>query len=72
LGWWKTGNGGVIGDPPLNVLDECRESVTWTMPEHIPKQVLARIKREYLVDWGRKPTRDELQDLLDFNRRGLD
>ena len=71
MGWWKTPNG-VMGDEPLNILDDYPDSVTWTMPEHIPPMVLARIKRAYLVDWGRKPSRDELQDTLDYNRRGRD
>ncbi len=66
MGWWRTASGGVIGDGPADIIDEVGD--VWTGPKQIPPDVRARIAACYREDFGREPTEQELQDLLDFCR----
>ena len=65
MGWWRTPSGGIIGDGPANILDEFEEG-WWTEPGQIPSNVRARIDACYREDFGRGPTEQELQELLEF------
>ena len=66
MGWWRTPTGGVIGDAPANLLDEAGRS--WSKPSEIPAELRQRIVDCYREDFGRGPTEQELQDLLEFCR----
>jgi hypothetical protein len=67
MGWWRTPSGGVIGDPPANILDEA--GITAIEPDQLPNEVRVAIDRCYLEDFNRLPTEQELRDLLTFCAR---
>jgi len=64
VGWWKTTTGEILGDGPLNILDEHQESIRWKRPCDFPADVLKAITEEYGTDLGRAPTQAELAALL--------
>jgi len=66
MGWWRTTNGSVIGDPPANIIDET--GITCAEPDKIPAEVRTQIDRCYREDFDRHPTEQELRDLLAFCR----
>jgi hypothetical protein len=71
MGWWRTGNGGVIGDGPADIVEEFDERC-WPEPTNIPSDVRARIAACYREDFHREPTERELSDLLEFCGSGLE
>ena len=64
MGWWETENGNVIGDAPLNELEEHAESFRWQTPDDIPSEAMAAIVEAYREGLGREPSRAELVALL--------
>ena len=66
MGWWRTPSGGVIGDPPANIIEQA--GITCTVPDQIPAEIRVAIDRCYLEDFDRHPTEQELRDLLAFCR----
>jgi len=70
MGWWETRAGDVIGDPPLDELDEHPAALHWKTPDDIPPEVLSIMVKAYRDDLGREPRRAELQALLSFHQIG--
>ena len=66
MGWWRTGDGGVIGDEPADIIDE--SGGAWSKPTEMPDEVRERIIRCYQRVWGREPTEEEVRDLVAFCR----
>lgn len=68
MGWWETENGNVIGDAPLNELEEHAESLRWQTPDDIPSEAMTAIVEAYREGLGREPGRAELVALLAFHQ----
>jgi hypothetical protein len=66
MGWWIARDGGVIGDPPADLLEEL--GAAWNRPSDIPPEVRARIDALYIEGLGRLPTEEDLAALLSFCR----
>ncbi len=65
MGWWKTVDGGVIGDAAVDYLEELEGP--WIEPEDVPVEVRAEIASLYLQGIGRPPSEQDLRDLLAFS-----
>lgn len=68
MGWWKTDEGDVIGDPPLNILDDFKDARSWQSSADLPSDVLDAITTEYRDGLGRPPADSEIRACLAFNR----
>jgi len=66
MGWWKTVDGGVIGDAAVDYLEELEGP--WTEPEDVPVKVRAKIASLYLQGIGRPPNAQDFRALLAFSR----
>ena len=66
MGWWRLGDGGVIGDGPANVLDALDRRME-TVAD-IPAEALQEIRACYVEDLGREPTESEIAALVEFCR----
>jgi len=66
MGWWKTVNDGYIGDEPADILGEYEECPR--TPADIPIETMERINGCYIEAFGRKPTEQELIELVAFCR----
>ena len=74
MGWWRTSETAVIGDPVADYMDELEAvlggSIPWTKPSEMPAEVMERLTALYVEGLGREPTDDDMQALLDFTRGG--
>lgn len=68
MGWWKTVTGRIIGDAPLDVLEEHADSRQWKSTDDIPPETMNAIKEAYREGVGRTPSEAELDVLLAFHR----
>lgn len=69
VGWWKTVNGAVIGDPPADYVEElARMGQVFVGPSEFPRHVRERLKAIYVEGLGREPTETEFLELLAFCR----
>jgi len=65
--WWETVDGGVLGDPALEYLDELEAiGIRFVQPGDMPDHVRANIAQRYREDLGREPTEEDLKALLRF------
>ena len=67
MGWWKTVNGGVIGDPAADYIEQLAGmELVFVEPADLPWKVRERLVALYLEGIGRPPTDDDLRSLLSF------
>jgi hypothetical protein len=66
MGWWRTVEGGVIGDAAVDYLEELEGQ--WIEPADVPVEVRAEIATLYLQGIGQPPSEQDLRDLLAFSR----
>ena len=73
MGWWETVDGHVIGDPPLDYMEQLvRLGCRWDDPPAIPGEVLDRLRALYMEGLGREPTDHELAVLLATSSKGTE
>ncbi len=67
MGWWQSCEGGVLGDPALDYLDELEAvGIRFEKPGDLPDHVKASIVARYREGLGREPTQEDLEALLRF------
>ncbi|HKQ47601.1 MAG TPA: hypothetical protein VJZ71_06000 [Phycisphaerae bacterium] len=67
MGWWRSGEGGVLGDPALDYLDELEAvGIRFEKPSDLPDHVRMGIVERYREGLGREPTEEDLKALLRF------
>ena len=67
MGWWKTVNGGVIGDPAADYIEQrASMELVFVEPADLPWKVQECLRALYLDGIGRPPTDDDLRALLSF------
>lgn len=67
MGWWQSCEGGVLGDPALDYLDELEDiGIRFQKPSDMPDHVRASIVERYREGLGREPTEEDLMALLRF------
>ena len=67
MGWWKTRDGHVIGDPAADFIESFGNAASrWVEPSDLPEEVQARLDAMYVEGIGRKPTDKEIEALLGF------
>ena len=67
MGWWQLRNGGVIGDPAADYVEQLvREGLRCVDPIDLPCEARKRLDAIYEAGIGRAPTEAELRDLLAF------
>jgi hypothetical protein len=73
MGWWKTTRGTTIGDPPANYLDSLEAmGLTYKAIGDLPGEIRERLDALYLEGLGRRPTDEDLTDLIEFCSSGRD
>lgn len=69
VGWWETVGGRIIGDAPAEYIEELAHiGQIFVDPSEFPWHVRERLEAFYLGGLGRKPTNEELMELLGFCR----
>jgi hypothetical protein len=67
MGWWQSSEGGVLGDPALDYLDELEAiGIRFEMPSDMPDHVRTSIVDRYREGLGREPTEEDLEALIRF------
>ena len=67
MGWWQSRDGGVLGDPALDYLDELEAiGLRFEKPSDLPDHVRASIVERYREGLGREATEEDLKALLRF------
>lgn len=67
MGWWKTVDGAVIGDPAADYVEQLQAmGVVYVDPTDLPGEVRERLDALYVEGIGRPPTDDDLSALLGF------
>ena len=69
MGWWETVSGRVIGDAPADYIESLAAmGQVFVGPSEFPGHVRERLETFYQEGLGRKPTDEELLELLAFCR----
>jgi len=69
MGWWETVGGRVIGDAPADYIESLAAlGQVFVDLSDLPRHVRERLETFYVSDLGRKPTDEELLELLAFCR----
>ncbi len=67
MGWWKTANDAVIGDPAADYVEQLQATgLVLVEPDDLPWKVRERLVAFYTDGIGRPPTDDDLRSLLGF------
>lgn len=67
MGWWRTVNGAVIGDPAADYVETLAlHGRHWIEPDRLPTEVREQIDALYVEGIGRTPTDEEVRTLLVF------
>jgi len=67
MGWWKTVEGAVIGDPVADYVEQLvAMDLKFVEPADLPWMVKQRLRALYLEGIGRVPTDDDLRAVLRF------
>lgn len=69
LGWWKTREGLVLGDPAVDYVEErLQMGLCVSDASEFPAEVRRCLDALYVEGIGRQPTVEELEALLEFSR----
>ncbi len=67
MGWWKTKDGHVIGDPAADYVESFGQAASrWIGPVDLPEEIRRRLDELYVEGIGRQPTENEIEALLGF------